>query len=173
MGTVGTALTEEALLNCLKKNCYMHAPPDAGSMGCEDDDVKCSICQEEYVVGDEVGKLSCEHCYHMGDGDNGEEEYKLWFDIPGMTKNDVKVWIEEKMLVVKAKKLPKKDKDGQENLHEEEQTTGRYSSIIALLENVEFEKIKAEVQDGVLYITIPKASNSSKIFDIDVQGLLA
>ncbi|KAF8395583.1 hypothetical protein HHK36_019533 [Tetracentron sinense] len=104
-----------------------------------------------------------------GDGDNGEEEYKLWFDIPGMTKNDVKVWIEEKMLVVKAKKLPKKDKDGQENLHEEEQTTGRYSSIIALLENVEFEKIKAEVQDGVLYITIPKASNSSKIFDIDVQ----
>ncbi|KAF8364621.1 hypothetical protein HHK36_033408 [Tetracentron sinense] len=45
MCTVSTALTEEALLNCLKKNCYMHAPPDAGSMGCEDDDVKCSICR--------------------------------------------------------------------------------------------------------------------------------
>ncbi|KAL0372321.1 UNVERIFIED_CONTAM: Small heat shock protein, chloroplastic [Sesamum calycinum] len=46
---------------------------------------------------------------------------------------------------------------------------GRYSSRIALPENVQFEKIKAEVKDGVLYITIPKASNSAKIFDINVE----
>ncbi|KAF8390582.1 hypothetical protein HHK36_025109 [Tetracentron sinense] len=104
----------------------------------------------------------------------GEGEYKLRFDMPGMTKNDVKMWIEEKMLVVKAEKVPKKkNQDGQEDVHEEEEWSaksyGRYNSRIALPENVEFEKIKAEVQDGVLYITIPKASNSSKIFDIDVQ----
>ncbi|KAF5739576.1 hypothetical protein HS088_TW12G00785 [Tripterygium wilfordii] len=43
------------------------------------------------------------------------------FDMPGMTKGDVKVWLEENMLVVKVEKIKKKqeaqvtsdDEDGQ------------------------------------------------------------
>ncbi|KNA15811.1 hypothetical protein SOVF_094820 [Spinacia oleracea] len=46
---------------------------------------------------------------------------------------------------------------------------GKYSSRIALPENIDFEKIKAEVKDGVLYITIPKASSISKVFSINVE----
>ncbi|GLU21779.1 hypothetical protein SLE2022_378950 [Rubroshorea leprosula] len=104
----------------------------------------------------------------------GEGEYRMRFDMPGMTKEDVKVWVEEKMLVVKAEKVPKKKINGRENGEEEEEdwsakSYGRYNSRIALPENVEFEKIKAEVKDGVLYITIPKASKNAKILDINVQ----
>ncbi|GKV43502.1 hypothetical protein SLEP1_g50789 [Rubroshorea leprosula] len=104
----------------------------------------------------------------------GEGEYRMRFDMPGMTKEDVKVWVEEKMLVVKAEKVPKKKMNGRENGEEEEEdwsakSYGRYNSRIALPENVEFEKIKAEVKDGVLYITIPKASKNAKILDINVQ----
>lgn len=106
----------------------------------------------------------------------GEEEYKMRFDMPGMTKNDVKVWVEEKMLVVKAEKVPqKKSQDGETGTvggDEEEwsaKSYGRYSSRIALPENIEFGKIGAEVKDGVLYITIPKATISTKILDINVK----
>eukprot|EP00257_Ricinus_communis_P014475 XP_015572155.1 small heat shock protein, chloroplastic [Ricinus communis] len=113
----------------------------------------------------------------------GENEYKMRFDMPGMTKEDVKVWVEEKMLVVKAEKLPKQkvneerngeDQKAKAEAEEEEEewsakSYGRYSSRIALPENIQFEKIKAEVKDGVLYITIPKASNFAKILDINVQ----
>ncbi|XP_038984939.1 uncharacterized protein LOC103701523 isoform X2 [Phoenix dactylifera] len=42
MGTVSTALTEEALSKCLKRSIYMPA-----STGCEED-IKCSICQEAF-----------------------------------------------------------------------------------------------------------------------------
>ncbi|PSS13639.1 Small heat shock protein [Actinidia chinensis var. chinensis] len=103
----------------------------------------------------------------------GEGDYKMRFDMPGMTKEDVKVWVEEKMLVVKAEKVPKK-KNGEESGGEEEiewsaKSYGRYSSRIALPDNVQFEKIKAEVKDGVLYITIPKASSSSRVLDINVE----
>lgn len=104
----------------------------------------------------------------------GEADYKMRFDMPGMTKQDVKVWVEEKMLVVKAEKAAEKKKDGV-GMEEEDgyewsaKSYGRYSSRIALPENVQFEKIKAEVKDGVLYITIPKAMTSSKILDINVQ----
>lgn len=108
----------------------------------------------------------------------GEGEYKMRFDMPGMTKEDVKVWVEEKMLVVKAEKVPNKKKVNGEleiNGGEEEEgewsakSYGRYSCRIALPENVVFEKIKAEVKDGVLYITIPKANTSGRVLDINVQ----
>lgn len=95
----------------------------------------------------------------------GEEEYKLRFDMPGMNKEDVKVWVEEKMLVVKAEKASNKKK----NEEEDEEWYGRYSSRIALPENVKFEDIKAEVKDGVLYITIPKVISYSKVVDVTVQ----
>ncbi|CAL5382940.1 unnamed protein product [Camellia sinensis] len=105
----------------------------------------------------------------------GEGEYKMRFDMPGMTKDDVKVYVEEKMLVVKAEKMAK-DRNGQESEVENEEwsvkSQGRYSSRVALTENVEFEKIKAEVKDGVLYITIPKASGTSKVLDINVQRVV-
>lgn len=102
-----------------------------------------------------------------------EGEYKLRFNMPEMTKGDVRVWVEEKMLVIKAEKLSKRG----EGEHEKEEewsakSYGKYSSRIALPENVEVENIKAEVKDGVLCITIPKAQASSKIVDIDVQSKL-
>ncbi|CAM8903308.1 unnamed protein product [Rhodiola kirilowii] len=121
-----------------------------------------------------------------------ESEYKMRFDMPGMTREDVKVWVEEKMLVVQAEKTPRKQKQADNNStitatapatpvngsaveseEEEEEwlvkSFGRYKTRIALPENVQFEKIKAEVKDGVLYITVPKATVSAKVLDIAVQ----
>lgn len=64
MGTVSTGLTEEQLLTSVKRNFYIHAPPNKG-IGCGSDDFKCSICQEEYAGGDERGTLHCDHHYHL------------------------------------------------------------------------------------------------------------
>ncbi|XP_057542271.1 small heat shock protein, chloroplastic-like [Amaranthus tricolor] len=106
-----------------------------------------------------------------------EGEYKMRFDMPGMTKDDVKICVEDKMLVIKAEKVVSKDKTGEENggLENKEdedwspKSYGRYNSRIALPENVEFEKIKAKVKDGVLYIRIPKVTSSNKIFSVNVD----
>ncbi|WCJ38655.1 Small heat shock protein chloroplastic [Euphorbia peplus] len=99
----------------------------------------------------------------------GENEYKMRFDMPGMTKEDVKVWVEEKMLVVKAEKIMKNNVNGEDEEEWSAKSYGRYGGRIALPENVEFEKIRAEVKDGVLYITIPKASVTAKVLDINVH----
>ncbi|GAV73279.1 HSP20 domain-containing protein, partial [Cephalotus follicularis] len=104
-----------------------------------------------------------------------EGAYNMRFDMPGITKQNVKLWVEEKMLVVKAEKVPNKTSGGEGNGEEEEEeewsanSYGRYSSRIALPENVQFKKIKAEVKDGVLYINIPEASISGRILDINVE----
>ncbi|ESQ32025.1 hypothetical protein EUTSA_v10004038mg [Eutrema salsugineum] len=65
MGTVSTALSEEALLKSLKSSIYRPIDESGGICLNKDDDVKCSICQEEYVDGDEVGNLPCQHMYHV------------------------------------------------------------------------------------------------------------
>ncbi|XP_022857464.1 probable E3 ubiquitin-protein ligase RHG1A isoform X2 [Olea europaea var. sylvestris] len=67
IGNVSTALSEEEVSKCLRKSCYQPIPSevrDTGSLG-EDNDTKCSICQEEYLSGDEIGKLGCQHGYHV------------------------------------------------------------------------------------------------------------
>ncbi|XP_055820743.1 uncharacterized protein LOC129889468 isoform X2 [Solanum dulcamara] len=67
MGTVSTALPEEAVSKCLQRSIYQGMHSELGAFGGDGDEaeIKCSICQEEYVVGDEIGKLECEHGYHM------------------------------------------------------------------------------------------------------------
>ncbi|KAI3804623.1 hypothetical protein L1987_26317 [Smallanthus sonchifolius] len=66
MGTVSTALSEEELSKCIKTGVYEYLQLEDGKMrsnSCADDN-KCSICQEEFVRGDEVGRLGCGHGYH-------------------------------------------------------------------------------------------------------------
>ncbi|VVB17261.1 unnamed protein product [Arabis nemorensis] len=65
MGTVSTALSEEALLKSLKASIYRQTDESGSTCLNKDDDVKCSICQQEYVDGDEVGSLPCQHMYHV------------------------------------------------------------------------------------------------------------
>lgn len=65
MGTVSTALPEEELSTCLKRSTYRPSFAFPGISRRDDDDVKCSICQEEYLTGAEVGRLPCEHRYHV------------------------------------------------------------------------------------------------------------
>ncbi|GAA0143183.1 ubiquitin-protein ligase [Lithospermum erythrorhizon] len=66
MGNVSTALSEDAITKCLQRSIYQpQSSEEAGLDFGHQNDIKCSICQEEYVVGDEIGNLGCEHSYHV------------------------------------------------------------------------------------------------------------
>lgn len=67
MGTVSTALSEEAVSKCLMRSIYEATPSQVEITGSDEDgdDTKCSICQEEYAAGDEIGNLvECQHGFH-------------------------------------------------------------------------------------------------------------
>ena len=46
---------------------------------------------------------------------------------------------------------------------------GRYRTRVELPENVDVERIAAEVRDGVLYLIIPKLSAGGKVVNIQVH----
>ncbi|KAF5797877.1 putative transcription factor C2H2 family [Helianthus annuus] len=66
IGVVSTALSEEELSKCVNISVYksLHVK-DCRMRGnwCLDD-TKCSICQEEFIPGDELGSMGCNHGYH-------------------------------------------------------------------------------------------------------------
>lgn len=63
MGNVSTALSEDALSECLTKSVYESTGSCVSGSG-DSNEVKCSVCQEEYVEGDRIAGLRCDHGYH-------------------------------------------------------------------------------------------------------------
>lgn len=63
IGNVSTGVSSEVMAQKLKKTRYssLDAVVARYSQEC---DMKCSICQEEYEEGDELGKIECGHGYH-------------------------------------------------------------------------------------------------------------
>ncbi|KAL5230287.1 hypothetical protein ABZP36_029063 [Zizania latifolia] len=97
-----------------------------------------------------------------------EGAYLVRYDMPGMTREDVRVSVQDRTLVVVAEKAAREgDEEGEAW---PAASFGRYRTRVELPENVEVERISAEVRDGVLYLNIPKvASSGGKVVDIQVH----
>ncbi|KAF8658844.1 hypothetical protein HU200_059337 [Digitaria exilis] len=65
IGSVSTALTEEQFVKYVNQSMYEARNSDRNANKITVDDVKCSICQEEYTEGEKIGRMQCEHQYHM------------------------------------------------------------------------------------------------------------
>lgn len=63
IGNVNTGLSEDNVDKCLKTSTYSCSDATSGGNS-QESDLKCSICQEEYLEGDELGQLDCGHVYH-------------------------------------------------------------------------------------------------------------
>lgn len=87
-----------------------------------------------------------------------ENELKMRFDLPGLSKDDVKVCVvDHRFLVIEEQE--KKEKD----LWSFYST---YNTRLMLPENYETNKIKTELKNGVLNITIPRVKVQSKVKDL-------
>ncbi|KAK6931541.1 Zinc finger, RING-type [Dillenia turbinata] len=63
IGYVGSGLREEEIASCLSRSKFSILDSFASHFKTVEG-WKCSICQEEYVAHDELGKLGCDHSYH-------------------------------------------------------------------------------------------------------------
>ncbi|KAL2651651.1 hypothetical protein R1flu_019779 [Riccia fluitans] len=64
IGNVSTGLNPETVNKRLERSKYSTRSVAVSSCS-QESDIKCSICQEEYVDGDELGKIDCGHGYHV------------------------------------------------------------------------------------------------------------
>ncbi|KAJ7960081.1 Class I heat shock protein [Quillaja saponaria] len=99
------------------------------------------------------------------------------FNVPGFSKDDIKVQIEDGNILHIKGEGGKEDSEGKDSVwHVAERGTGKgdFSREIELPENVKVDQIKAQVENGVLSIIVPKdtTSKSSKVRNINISSKL-
>ncbi|XP_058104981.1 small heat shock protein, chloroplastic [Magnolia sinica] len=94
-----------------------------------------------------------------------EKEVKIRFDMPGLSKEEVKLSVEDDVLVIKGEHKAV-DKDGDTW---SARSFSSYDMRLPLPDNCEMDKIKAELKNGVLFISIPKKPVEHKVIDVQIQ----
>jgi HSP20 family protein len=84
-----------------------------------------------------------------------DNEFVMSANLPGIKKNDIRVYVEGNNLVIEAKH-DKKSEEKNGTMYRCERYHGDYRRVFALPENWDFEKIEAKHENGVLNLTIPK-----------------
>ena len=88
-----------------------------------------------------------------------EDKYELKIDLPGVSKDDLKISYKNGELCISGeRKQETEEKDGQ--YHRIERTFGKYYRSFRLPELIKSDKIDAEFKDGQLTVSIPKAEEA-------------
>jgi HSP20 family protein len=90
-----------------------------------------------------------------------EDQYIVKVELPGVSREDVKVTMEENQLMIRGEKKQEKESKGS-NYHRLERSYGSFQRTFALPSNVKGERIEASFKDGVLNIVLPKAEEAKR-----------
>jgi HSP20 family protein len=83
------------------------------------------------------------------------ESFQLELAAPGMNKEDFKIHLENNILTISAEMEDEKREDGK-NYTRKEFYYGSFSRSFTLPKIIDFEKIKADYENGVLKVLLPK-----------------
>ena len=92
-----------------------------------------------------------------------EKEYKVEVAAPGMTKDDFKIQLSDNNELVISMEKKNEIKEGEEKKYlRREFSYSKFEQALVLPDDVDVSKIGANVQDGVLNITLPKLAPEEK-----------
>ncbi|KFK29290.1 hypothetical protein AALP_AA7G114200 [Arabis alpina] len=93
-----------------------------------------------------------------------EHEIKMRFDMPGLSKEDVQVSVEDNLLVIRGEKKKEDDNDSWSG-----RSFSSYGTQLQLPHNCGRDKIKAELNNRVLFISIPKTKVERKVIHVNIH----
>src|SRR4029078_3904643 len=88
-----------------------------------------------------------------------DEGYKLQAELPGLTKEDIQITMENNVLRLSGERKFEKDVQ-KESYHRIERAYGNFTRSFALPQQVSSEKVEAAFKDGVLTISVPKSEQA-------------
>ncbi len=88
-----------------------------------------------------------------------ENEYQVNVELPGISKDDVKITLESNILTIRGDKKQENDVK-EENMRRTERVYGSFQRSFTLPSVVKESEINAVYKDGILMITLPKAEEA-------------
>ncbi|HEX3554735.1 MAG TPA: Hsp20/alpha crystallin family protein [Thermoanaerobaculia bacterium] len=88
-----------------------------------------------------------------------EDGYRLQAELPGLTRDDVQITLENNVLRLSGERKFEKDVQ-KEGYHRIERTYGSFARSFALPQQVNGEGVQAAFENGLLTITVPKAEQA-------------
>ncbi len=88
-----------------------------------------------------------------------DEALALHAEIPGLTKDDVNITLENNVLTISGERKFEKDAK-KDNYHRIERAYGAFSRSFSLPANVRTDQVRASFKDGVLTVSLPKAEEA-------------
>ncbi len=84
------------------------------------------------------------------------DKVEVFAELPGMSKDDIKVSIRDNILHLSGEKK-REEEEKEANYHRMERVYGTFSRTITLPARIEVGKVEAYFKDGVLRLILPKA----------------
>ncbi|CDP06545.1 unnamed protein product [Coffea canephora] len=99
------------------------------------------------------------------------EAHVFKVDLPGLKKEEVKVEVEDgRVLAISGERAAEKE-DKNDKWHRVERSRGRFTRKFLLPENAKVEEVKANMEYGVLTVTIPKQEvKKPEVRAIEISG---
>jgi HSP20 family molecular chaperone IbpA len=89
-------------------------------------------------------------------------------ELPGLKKEEVKVELSDKALIIEGERS-REHKTDHEGFHRCERSYGKFYRSIPLPEGAKTDQAKAEINDGVLKVTIPSPQEKKNIRQVEVK----
>lgn len=90
-----------------------------------------------------------------------ETEFSVAIELPGMSKDDISVTLDNGHLTITGEKKAE-DGDNEHTTWRSERRFGRFTRSFRLGQGIDQKKISADYKDGVLKISVPKAKEAMK-----------
>ena len=90
-----------------------------------------------------------------------DKSYLLEVDLPGYSKDDIKIDITDGYLTINAK-VEKEDNEDKKNYVRRERFTGEVSRSFYVGDDIKEEEVKASFKNGILTLEVPKLSLEDK-----------
>ncbi|EEP60489.1 small heat shock protein [Sulfurihydrogenibium yellowstonense SS-5] len=83
-------------------------------------------------------------------------------EIPGAKKEDIELKVKDNAVIIRGE-VKKEEEKKDENYYRRERFYGKFERVIPLPADVKIEEAKAEYQDGILKLTIPKSVQEKEV----------
>lgn len=99
----------------------------------------------------------------------GEYAYHIDVDLPGISKEDIHVHVDNNILTISGERKTKEETK-MDDYYKIESSFGKFDRTFTLPDDVDAENIHAESSDGVLEITVPKlAKKTEQVKKIEIK----